>query len=129
MTNALSESEVAELRGALETRHAQLRGEITGLRGAEGATGSPMADPAADVRGDLADQSVDQQSWDTERQVELDQRDQLAEVEHALTKFAAGTYGVCEQCGQPIPLARLRIIPEARYDAAHQAEHDARAAR
>ncbi len=129
MASALSEAELAELRAALEQRRAQLRGQIAGLRGAEGATGSELADPTADVRGDQADQSVDLEAWDTERQEELDQRTQLAEVEHALTKFAVGTYGACEECGQPIPLARLRIIPEARYDAAHQAERDARAAR
>ena len=36
---------------------------------------------------------------------------------------------VTSTTGGLIPLARLRIIPEARYDAAHQAEHDARAPR
>jgi RNA polymerase-binding transcription factor DksA len=41
---------------------------------------------------------------------------QLGEVEHALTKFDDGTYGICERCGRPIPLARLRVLPEARYD-------------
>lgn len=122
----LTEAIAAELRGQLETRRGQLAAEIAGLRGAEGASGTPLADPSADVRGDLGDQSVDLEAWDIQRQQELDLRDQLAEVEHALGKFAAGTYGLCEQCGKPIPLARLRVVPEARYDAAHQAEIDAR---
>ena len=38
----------------------------------------------------------------------------LTEVEHALEKFDAGTYGVCEQCGDPIPEARLEAKPAAR---------------
>ncbi|MDQ1493251.1 MAG: hypothetical protein QOD57_3836 [Actinomycetota bacterium] len=38
----------------------------------------------------------------------------LTEVEHALEKFDAGTYGVCEQCGAPIPDARLEAKPAAR---------------
>ena len=38
----------------------------------------------------------------------------LTEVEHALEKFDAGTYGVCEQCGAPIPEARLEAKPSAR---------------
>jgi DnaK suppressor protein len=29
----------------------------------------------------------------------------------ALGKIAAGTYGICETCGQPIPLKRLKSIP------------------
>jgi RNA polymerase-binding transcription factor DksA len=47
-------------------------------------------------------------------------------VDRALAKFDAGTYGVCERCGQPIPLARLRRVPAARFDAPHQAEFEAR---
>jgi DnaK suppressor protein len=38
----------------------------------------------------------------------------LTEVEHALEKFDAGTFGVCEQCGDPIPDARLEAKPAAR---------------
>jgi DnaK suppressor protein len=38
----------------------------------------------------------------------------LTEVEHALEKFDAGTYGVCEICGAPIPEARLEAKPAAR---------------
>jgi RNA polymerase-binding transcription factor DksA len=26
---------------------------------------------------------------------------------------------MCEGCGRPIPVARLRIIPEARFDVEH----------
>ena len=38
----------------------------------------------------------------------------LQEVEHALEKFDAGSYGVCERCGDPIPDARLEAKPAAR---------------
>ena len=38
----------------------------------------------------------------------------LTEVEDALEKFDAGTYGICEQCGEPIPEARLEAKPAAR---------------
>ena len=38
----------------------------------------------------------------------------LTEVEDALEKFDAGTYGVCEQCGEPIQEARLEAKPAAR---------------
>lgn len=39
----------------------------------------------------------------------------LADVEHAITKLGDGTYGTCEQCGQPIPEARLEAKPAARF--------------
>jgi RNA polymerase-binding transcription factor DksA len=38
----------------------------------------------------------------------------LQEIEDALAKFDAGTYGQCESCGQPIPEARLEAMPAAR---------------
>jgi DnaK suppressor protein len=31
-----------------------------------------------------------------------------------LGKFAAGTYGLCESCGEPIAEARLEAMPAAR---------------
>jgi RNA polymerase-binding transcription factor DksA len=41
--------------------------------------------------------------------------DALAEVEHALAKVVDGTYGVCEDCGDPIDPLRLEAKPAARY--------------
>ena len=41
-------------------------------------------------------------------------QEQLDEVEHALAKFAVGTYGLCEVSGEPIPEARLEAMPATR---------------
>lgn len=38
----------------------------------------------------------------------------LGEVEHALNKIAAGSYGQCESCGENIDPARLETLPQAR---------------
>lgn len=40
---------------------------------------------------------------------------QVQDIEAALLRLQSGNYGVCENCGQPIPLARLEVVPEARY--------------
>jgi RNA polymerase-binding transcription factor DksA len=40
--------------------------------------------------------------------------DTLREVEDALDKLDAGTYGACESCGQEIASARLEAKPAAR---------------
>ena len=47
------------------------------------------------------------------RALEKRLRDQLAEIEHALRKKDQGTYGLCDNCGQPIEPARLEALPQA----------------
>lgn len=39
----------------------------------------------------------------------------LVDVEHALGKMDAGTYGTCESCHSVISEARLEAMPAARY--------------
>jgi RNA polymerase-binding transcription factor DksA len=40
-------------------------------------------------------------------------RSAIMEIDRALLKIDAGTYGTCEQCGRPIPQARLKALPYA----------------
>jgi DnaK suppressor protein len=35
----------------------------------------------------------------------------IREVDRALEKLEAGTYGMCDVCGEPIPQERLEVIP------------------
>ena len=53
---------------------------------------------------------------DLENRLALEKRvlDQIADVETAITKLDAGTYGKCEKCGQTIAPARLEALPYAR---------------
>jgi len=50
-----------------------------------------------------------------ERDLALSAQAQAAveEIDRALAKITDGTYGYCEQCGQPIPKARLKALPYA----------------
>jgi DnaK suppressor protein len=53
---------------------------------------------------------------DRERDLALSAQARLAveEIDHAVAKIAAGTYGLCERCGKEIPRARLKALPHAR---------------
>ena len=42
-------------------------------------------------------------------------QDALYEVEAAMKRILDGKYGICEQSGQPIPEARLKVLPWTRY--------------
>jgi RNA polymerase-binding transcription factor DksA len=46
-------------------------------------------------------------------------RSLLDDVERALGKLDDGTYGTCEECGQPIAEARLEAMPATRYCVQH----------
>lgn len=37
------------------------------------------------------------------------------EIQRALERMKKKKYGICERCQKPIPLARLKLLPEARY--------------
>lgn len=42
-------------------------------------------------------------------------RAELAELEAALVRIEAGTWGRCEKCGGAIGRTRLRALPETRH--------------
>jgi len=56
-----------------------------------------------------------EEAFELEKRLALEKglRDTFAEIEHALQKYEAGTYGLCDSCGQPIEQARLEALPQA----------------
>lgn len=46
-----------------------------------------------------------------ELSIEQNTLDLLSKVDRALARVAAGTYGVCESCGNAIPVERLDVLP------------------
>lgn len=60
----------------------------------------------ADVASDLC---AREELVNRERTLEIE----LADVDAALARIARGSYGICVTCGQPIPFARLEVVPFA----------------
>ena len=50
--------------------------------------------------------------------------DALREVDAALQRLDAGTYGRCEVDGEPIPDERLEALPATRYCLVHEQEQE-----
>jgi DnaK suppressor protein len=61
--------------------------------------------------GDLDSEDLYQDEFDADRSEDL--RVELAAVERAEARLAAGTYGVSVESGEPIPDARLEAVPTA----------------
>lgn len=49
---------------------------------------------------------------------------ELQQIDHALELIQAGTYGICEVGGEPIPVERLEARPLATLCIQHQRERD-----
>jgi DnaK suppressor protein len=105
-----TETELDELRKELEDEIAELRGEIFK---AETRIAERMGDAVADAGDDQADAGA--KTFEREHELALthNAKDLLAQNERALARIAAGTYGVCESCGEPIGKARLQAFPRA----------------
>jgi RNA polymerase-binding transcription factor len=116
---------LTELRAALLQRQADLQRQIADLRQNLSVPVDLLDSIEIDAPGDEGDASVDLQDREDSDQLLLELHAQLAEVEHALAKLETGTYGICEPCGRPIPLARLRVLPEARYDVEYEEDVEA----
>ena len=75
---------------------------------------------------DLADRA----STETERSLELRTRDRqrklIAKIDEALERIEEGTYGYCEESGEPINLKRLDARPIATLSIEAQERHERR---
>lgn len=76
----------------------------------------PFADPDHATDNAAVDTDVREQVGHETIQAEIkDLQKRFDDTEIALKKISRGTYGMCEKCGEIIPLARLELIPEARF--------------
>jgi RNA polymerase-binding transcription factor len=75
---------------------------------------------------DLADRA----SSETERSIELRARDRqrklIAKIDAALQRIDEGTYGYCEETGEPISIKRLEARPIATLSIEAQERHERR---
>ncbi len=73
---------------------------------------------------------ADRASSETERSIELRTRDRqrklIAKIEAALKRIDDGTYGFCEETGEPISIKRLDARPIATLSIEAQERHERR---
>ncbi len=73
---------------------------------------------------------ADRASNETERSLELRTRDRqrklIAKIDAALSRLEQGTYGYCEETGEPIGLRRLDARPIATLSIEAQERHERR---
>ncbi|MDI6602720.1 MAG: TraR/DksA C4-type zinc finger protein [Patescibacteria group bacterium] len=55
------------------------------------------------------------EEYETLLPIEYALETKLKNINLALEKIEKGKYGKCEKCGKEIPIARLKVFPEARF--------------
>jgi DnaK suppressor protein len=107
----LTAAQIAKLRGRLLAERERLRSDESTL--------SPVREPderAADPMDEAESNVVQHEALGRAAH----DRSHLADVERALAKIEAGTYGVSELSEEPIGYARLEAVPWARFTAVEQ---------
>ncbi len=102
-----------------DTSREELEAEESRL---EARLGELHADDLAETQDDnFADGGQVAAEQDEIMALASDLRTQLEDVQRALGKLDAGTYGICEACGERIGDDRLEAMPAARFCMLHAA--------
>src|ERR1700733_1929208 len=102
---------------------ALLRNEQAGLQAQLTELGFAARGSGLNYASNFADSSqVTAERGEAER-LATELREALDEVDAALERYQAGSYGTCESCGKPIGAARLEAKPAARLCIADAAKH------
>ena len=110
---SLSKDQIKQLRQLLITERTKLAEEIKSI--ARDASTSPR-----DASGDLsaytvhmADMAADTYDRELSMNIASSEQQMLYEIDDALKRLDNGSYGVCQQCNQPIAMSRLKAVPSA----------------
>lgn len=102
--------EVDEARAGLLAEAERLRTEIAA---SEDAVAGLMRDSGDGAGDDEADTGTKNITREHELALASNAREMLFQTERALGRLDAGTYGLCENCGNPIGKARMQAFPRA----------------
>ena len=110
---ALNKEQKKQLRQLLITEREKLAGEIKAI--AQDASKSPR-EASGDLSGytvHMADMAADTYERELSMNLVSSEQEILYEIDDALKRLDDGSYGVCQQCSQPIAMSRLKAVPYA----------------
>lgn len=115
-THRFTAQELRRLRRSLEKRRRQLLRSESSL---EHQGLKDLTEEATDEISHIRTHPADLGTMEYDQRLALylaeEEIKELQDIEHALVKMKNERYGVCEDCGADIPLARLEAIPYTRY--------------
>ncbi len=123
---AISSDKYTDLRRRLEADRDRLEAEIAYLHQNMARYIEAGHDLDSGFGNHMADEATE--TFDQERELALQRNLEtvLANVRDALERMEKGTYGICDVCGQEIPIERLEARPYATRCVQDQAREDRR---
>lgn len=112
----MTQHDYSEIRRRLEADRADLEDQIATFTAANEDQGDDYG-----VKNHSADDG--QEVFLRERNLALQAtaQERMREIDDALGRMDEGAYGICENCGKPIPPERLEALPFATRDVECQA--------
>ena len=101
-----------------ETIRQQLLQRKQELQRRGGKVSSDLRRETESLVADFAEQAVQRQNDEVLQAIGASGEQEIRQIELALERLKAGTYGTCQKCGKPIATARLAAIPYATACAA-----------
>lgn len=104
-----------QFRERLLQERERIQGDLDGLDREIIVLGQGQQDEGGGAGNHIADDATD--VMEQERNLALigNLRERQHDIDRALERIEAGSYGLCERCEQPIAEARLEALPFATY--------------
>jgi RNA polymerase-binding transcription factor DksA len=112
----MTKADLENYQEMLLTLRRRLNGDVSSLAGEVMHTGGGEASGSlSNAPLHMADLGTDAFEQEFALGLLQNQERALEEIAEALERVRQGTFGRCEECGGPIPKARLQALPYARH--------------
>lgn len=112
-TPQIDQATLAALRTRLHEERERLRALAGAAYDSSDSASVGVHDPITTDAEDFGDQALDITTEDTQMALAAHDRALLRQVERALARMDAGSYGLSEVSGKPIAIERLQALPWA----------------
>lgn len=125
MKNKLTKKDLLQYRKMIAQRKDEIRTALEHI--SEETLKKSQKDAAGDISGytfHMADVATDTYDREFSLGIASNERQMLYELDDALKRIEEGSFGICEDCKNPIAKTRLKAVPHARLCLACQEKRE-----
>lgn len=110
---ALTKKAQQEYRDRLTEERTRTVGDMERLDAEVVTLGTSQQDEGGGFGNHMADNATDVMEQERNMALSGNLQERLHDIDHAIARLDAGTYGTCERCGKAIAPGRLEALPFA----------------